>query len=238
MRLLDVGGDKTAAYLPIAAEENPALGVRGVRVSLRRPHLLKTQLRAILRVAPVGQCKIMVPMVSRLSELRAVRAALDEARRELGVTARVDFGVMIETPAAAMIADQLAAECDFLSIGTNDLTQYALAMDRGNPELAAEVDALDPAVLRLIAKTAEGGRAHALSTSVCGGAAGDLVAIPILLGLGVDKLSMTAAAIPEAKALIRTLSGEACRKLAAQALAAPSAEAVRALAETFLNGGA
>ena len=238
VRLLDVGGDKTAAYLPIAAEENPALGVRGVRVSLRRPHLLKTQLRAVLRVAPAGQCKIMVPMVSRLSELRAVRAALDEARSELGVTTRVDFGVMIETPAAVMIADQLAAECDFLSIGTNDLTQYALAMDRGNPELAAEVDALDPAVLRLIAKAAEGGRAHALSTSVCGGAAGDLAAIPILLGLGVDKLSMTTAAIPEAKALIRTLSGEACRKLAAQALVAPSAEAVRALAETFLNGGA
>jgi len=238
VRLLDVGGDKTAAYLPIAAEENPALGIRGVRVSLRRPHLLKTQLRAILRVAPVGQCRIMVPMVSRLSELRAVRAALDEARRDLGVEGRVDFGMMIETPAAVMIADQLAAECDFLSIGTNDLTQYALAMDRGNPELAAEVDALDPAVLRLIAKTTEGGRAHALSTSVCGGAAGDLAAIPILLGLGVDKLSMTSAAIPEAKALIRTLSREACRRLAAQALVAPSAEAVRGLAETFLNGGA
>ena len=238
VRLLDVGGDKTAAYLPIAAEENPALGVRGIRVALRRPHLLKTQLRAILRVQPTGQCRIMAPMVSRLSELRAVRAALDEARRELGVTGRVDLGVMVETPAAAMIADQLAAECDFLSIGTNDLTQYALAMDRGNPELAAELDALDPAVLRLIARAAEGGRAHALSTGVCGGAAGDLAAIPILIGLGVDKLSMAPGAIPEAKALIRTLSGEACRKLAAQALAAPSAEAVRGLAETFLNGGA
>ena len=238
VRLLDVGGDKTAAYLPIAAEENPALGVRGVRVALRRPQLLKTQLRAILRVQPPGQCRIMAPMISRLSELRAVRAALDEARRELGVGGRLDLGVMIETPAAAMIADQLAAECDFLSIGTNDLTQYALAMDRGNPELAAELDALDPAVLRLVRKTVEGGRAHALSTGVCGGAAGDLAAIPILIGLGVDKLSMTASAIPEAKALIRTLSGEACRKLAAQALAAPSAEAARALADTFLNGGA
>jgi len=238
VRLLDVGGDKTAAYLPIAAEDNPALGVRGVRVALRRPHLLRTQLRAILRVAPVGQCRIMAPMVSRLSELRAVRAALDEARRDLGVTGRVDLGVMIETPAAAMIADQLAAECDFLSIGTNDLTQYALAMDRGNPELAAELDALDPAVLRLIARTVEGGLAHTLSTGVCGGAASDLAAIPILIGLGVDKLSMSTAAIPEAKALIRTLSAAACRKLAAQALHQPSAEAVRALSGTFLNGGA
>jgi phosphoenolpyruvate-protein phosphotransferase len=238
VRLLDVGGDKTAAYLPIGPEDNPALGVRGIRVALRRPHLLRTQLRAILRVAPVGQCKIMAPMISRLAELRAVRAALDEARRDLGVTGRVDLGVMIETPAAVMIADQLAAECDFLSIGTNDLAQYALAMDRGNPELAAELDALDPAVLRLIARAVEGGRAHALSTGVCGGAAGDLAAIPILIGLGVDKLSMSTAAIPEAKALIRTLSAEACRKLAAQALNQPSAEAVRALSGTFLNGGA
>jgi phosphoenolpyruvate-protein phosphotransferase len=238
VRLLDVGGDKTAAYLPIAPEANPALGVRGIRVALRRPLLLRTQLRAILRVAPVGQCKIMAPKISRLSELRAVRSALDEARRDLGVTGRVDLGVMIETPAAAMIADQLAAECDFLSIGTNDLTQYALAMDRGNPELAAELDALDPAVLRLIARAVEGGRAHALSIGVCGGAAGDLAAIPILIGLGVDKLSMSTAAIPEAKALIRTLSAEACRKLAAQAVNQSSAEAVRALSGLFLNGGA
>jgi phosphoenolpyruvate-protein phosphotransferase len=237
VRLLDVGGDKTAAYLPIAAEENPALGVRGVRVVLRRPHLLQAQLRAILRVAPLGQCRIMVPMVSRLSELRAVRAAVDEARGALGVTGRVDLGVMIETPAAAMIADQLAAECDFLSIGTNDLTQYALAMDRGNPELAADLDTLDPAVLRLIARTVEGAGAHALSAGVCGAAAGDLAAIPILIGLGVDKLSMAPAAIPEAKALIRGLSPVACRRLAAQALDQGCAEQVRALSEAFLNGG-
>ncbi|MDB5498962.1 MAG: ptsP, partial [Phenylobacterium sp.] len=238
IRLLDIGGDKPVAYLPNTPEDNPALGVRGVRLLLRRPQLLRAQLRAILRVEPRGRCSIMVPMVSRLSELRAVRAALEEARRELGVEGRVDLGVMIETPAAAMTADQLAQEADFLSIGTNDLTQYALAMDRGHPELAGEVDGLDPAVLRLVRRTCEGGASQALPTSVCGGLAGDPAAIPILIGLGVGKLSMAPAAIPEAKALIRTLSAEACRRLAEAALAETSAEAVRALSDAFLNGGA
>lgn len=238
VRLLDVGGDKTAAYLPIAAEENPALGVRGIRVSLRRPQLLQTQLRAILKASDNGQCKIMAPMVASLSELKAVRAALDEARAALGVTGRTDLGVMIETPAAAMIANQLATEADFLSVGTNDLTQYTLAMDRQNPELAAEVDALHPAVLRLIKLTVESGRRHALWTGVCGGLAGDLAAVPILVGLGVSELSMPAAAIAEVKAMARTLSPDACRKLAEQALDQTSPEAVRALANAFLTGDA
>ena len=236
IRLLDVGGDKTASYLPIAPEENPALGVRGVRVLMRRPQVLNAQIRAILRGAP--HAKIMAPMVASLSELRAVRAALDEARRALGRVGRTDLGVMIETPAAAATADLLAAEADFLSIGTNDLSQYALAMDRLNPELASEIDALHPAVLRLIAKTTEGGRKHALWTGVCGGLAADLAAIPILIGLGVTELSMPAAAIPEAKALIRTLSPGSCAALAARALDQPSAEAVRGDSNTFLTGEA
>lgn len=236
IRLLDVGGDKTASYLPVGPEENPALGVRGVRVLMRRPHVLKTQLRAILRGAP--HAKIMAPMVASLSELRTVRAALDEARRELGLVGRTDLGVMIETPAAAATADLLAAESDFLSLGTNDLTQYTLAMDRGNPDLAGEIDALHPAVLRLIAQAAEGGRKHALWTGVCGGLAGDLTALPILIGLGVSELSMPSAAIPEAKALIRTLSPAPCAELARKALDQASAEAVRALSNTFLTGEA
>ena len=238
IRLLDIGGDKPVAYLPETQEENPALGVRGVRLLLRRPQLLRTQLRAILRAAPHARCSILVPMVSRLSELQAVRAALETARGELGAEGRIDLGVMIETPAAAMVADQLAGEADFLSIGTNDLTQYALAMDRGHPELAGEVDGLDPAVLRLIRQACLGGAGQGLATSVCGGMAGDPAAIPILIGLGVGKLSMPAAAIPETKALIRTLSSNACRRLAEAALAAPSAEAVRALGDSFLNGDA
>jgi phosphocarrier protein FPr/phosphocarrier protein len=233
IRTLDVGGDKAAPYLPIPAEENPALGLRGVRVSLWRPHLLKTQIRAILRVRPLGQCKIMVPMIASLDELRAVRAVLDEAKREMGVSERIELGVMIETPAAAVTADLIAAEADFLSIGTNDLTQYVLAMDRGNPELAARIDALHPAVLRMIAQTCAGAAKHHRWVGVCGGAASDLIAVPILLGLGVTELSATAAVVPEVKALVRTLNISACQALAEQALTQTSPEAVRDLCKAF-----
>ncbi|PIB91800.1 phosphoenolpyruvate--protein phosphotransferase [Caulobacter sp. FWC2] len=238
IRTLDVGGDKAAPYLPIPAEENPALGLRGVRVSLWRPHLLKTQLRAILRVRPFGQCKIMVPMIASLDELRAVRAVLEEAKRELGVTDRVELGVMIETPAAAVTADLLAAEADFLSIGTNDLTQYVLAMDRGNPELAARIDALHPAVLRMIDQTCRGAQKHQRWVGVCGGLASEVAATPILLGLGVTELSTTASIAPEVKARVRGLSLEACRDLARQALGQTSPEAVRALVKSHLSIGA
>jgi phosphocarrier protein FPr/phosphocarrier protein len=233
IRTLDVGGDKAAPYLPIPAEENPALGLRGVRVSLWRPHLLKTQLRAILRVQPFGQCKIMVPMIGSLDELRAVRAVLDEAQRELGITERVALGVMIETPAAAVTADLIAAEADFLSIGTNDLTQYVLAMDRGNPELAARIDALHPAVLRMIDLTCRGAEKHGRWVGVCGGLASDLAATAILLGLGVTELSTTASIAPEVKARVRELDLAACRDLARQALNQTSPEAVRDLAKAF-----
>ena len=240
VRTLDVGGDKAAPYLPIPAEENPALGLRGVRVSLWRPHLLKTQLRAILRVQPPkgakgGQCKIMVPMIASLDELRAVRAVLEEAKRELGITDHVELGVMIETPAAAVTADLLAAEADFLSIGTNDLTQYVLAMDRGNPELAARIDALHPAVLRMIAQTCQGAKAHGRWVGVCGGLASDVAATPILLGLGVTELSTTAAIAPEVKARVRALDIAACQDLARQALAQTSPEAVRGLVQAKLG---
>ncbi|TCS13264.1 phosphoenolpyruvate--protein phosphotransferase [Caulobacter sp. BK020] len=233
IRTLDVGGDKAAPYLPIPAEENPALGLRGVRVSLWRPHLLKTQLRAILRVKPLGQCRIMVPMIASLDELRAVRAVLEEAKRELEITERVELGVMIETPAAAVTADLLAAEADFLSVGTNDLTQYVLAMDRGNPELAARIDALHPAVLRMIAQTCAGAAKHHRWVGVCGGLASDLVAVPVLVGLGVTELSATAATVPEVKALVRALNVEACQALARQALDQTSPEAVRDLCKAF-----
>ncbi|MFN4095504.1 MAG: glucose PTS transporter subunit IIA, partial [Sphingomonas sp.] len=157
IRLLDIGGDKPAAYLPFAAEENPALGQRGIRVGLAHPDLLETQLRAILRVQPVGQCRIMLPMVASVAEIVAVRGMVDRLRGELGIAERVEIGVMVETPAAAITADLLAGEADFLSIGTNDLSQYVLAMDRGNPAVAAQVDPLHPAVLRRIAETCRRG---------------------------------------------------------------------------------
>jgi phosphocarrier protein FPr/phosphocarrier protein len=236
IRTLDVGGDKAAPYLPLPFEENPALGVRGVRVSLWRPELLRQQLRAILRVRPLGQCKIMVPMVAELAELRAVRAILDEEKAALGVDAIVELGIMVETPAAAISADILASEADFLSVGTNDLTQYVLAMDRGNPELAARIDAFHPAVLRMIAETCRGARQHGRWVGVCGGLASDPLGAAILIGLGVTELSATVAAIPGVKAQVRTLTLAQCQALAAEALQQTSPQAIRALAATSFAG--
>jgi multiphosphoryl transfer protein len=230
VRLLDIGGDKPAPYLPFPLEENPALGLRGVRVNLWHPELLAVQLRAILQAVPARQCRIMVPMISSLSELRAVRRALDRARAELGIDDPISLGVMVETPSAAITADLLAAEADFLSIGTNDLTQYCLAMDRGNAQLATSFDALHPAVLRLIAATTEGAGAHGRAVSVCGGLASEVLAAPILIGLGVRGLSAAAARIPALKARIGALTLDQCRQLAKNSLAASSAADVRGLA--------
>ncbi len=226
IRTLDIGADKPAPYLALPRDENPALGVRGVRVSLAWPQLLRAQLRAMLRVRPAPQ--IMLPMVSSLSELRAVRAVLLELAAEFSVSAP-KLGVMIETPAAAITADLIAAEADFLSIGTNDLAQYALAMDRTNPQLAAQVDAMHPAVLRLVREAAAGGAKHRRPVSVCGGLASDLAAAPILIGLGVTELSASPAVVPELKAAIRALTMTQCRELAARALDQTSAAEVRAL---------
>ena len=233
VRLLDIGGDKPAPYLPIAAEENPALGLRGIRVGLAHPEMLDAQLRAILAVRPAGQCRIMVPMIASLAELRAVRTALDAAAAATGHTDPVALGIMIETPAAAVTADLLASEADFLSIGTNDLTQYALAMDRGNPAVASDLDGLHPAVLRLIARTCEGGAVHGKWTGVCGGLASDPLAVPILIGLGVTELSSAPALVPEIKALVATLTIDACRAHAAAAMTCISAADVRTLARSF-----
>ncbi|SFO29047.1 phosphoenolpyruvate--protein phosphotransferase [Sphingomonas sp. OK281] len=233
VRLLDIGGDKPAPYLPIAAEENPALGLRGIRVGLAHPEMLDAQLRAILAVRPAGQCRIMVPMIASLAELRAVRAALDAAAAATGHTDPIALGIMIETPAAAVTADLLASEADFLSIGTNDLTQYALAMDRGNPAVASDLDGLHPAVLRLIARTCEGGAVHGKWTGVCGGLASDPLAVPILIGLGVTELSSAPALVPEIKALVATLTIDACRAHAAAAMNCISAADVRTLAREF-----
>ena len=229
VRTLDIGGDKPAAYLPFPVEENPALGLRGVRVSLKWPDLLAVQLRAILRSVPAAQCHIMVPMIASVAELRQVRAVLDAVRGELGIAEKIALGVMVETPAAAMTADILAAEADFLSIGTNDLTQYCLAMDRGNAALAPQFDALHPAVLRLIAATTKGADQHGRRTGVCGGLASDLAAAPILIGLGVRSLSSTASQIADLKTVIGTLTLDQCQRLAAKALAATSAADVREL---------
>jgi phosphoenolpyruvate-protein phosphotransferase len=236
IRTLDIGGDKPIPYLPLPHEDNPALGLRGVRTSLWRPDLLRIQLRAILRVRPAGQCRILLPMITDPGEIRAVRLMLDDLRREEGYREPIALGAMIETPASAVMADRIAREADFLSVGTNDLTQYTLAMDRGHPELAARLDALHPAVLRLIARTVEAAKVYGRTVAVCGGLASDPVAVPVLIGLGVHELSMVPAVIPQLKALIATLSVDDCTALATQALERETAEAVRALTLTTVSG--
>jgi len=228
IRTLDVGGDKPLSYLPIAKEENPFLGERGVRVGLNRPEVLRTQLRAVLRAASSGKLLVMFPMVAMLTEWRAAKAMFDEERTKLGADP-IPVGIMVEIPATAMMAEQFAREADFFSVGTNDLTQYTLAMDRGHPKLAPQVDALNPAVLQLIALAVKGAQQHDRWVGVCGGIAGDPQAVPILIGLGVKELSVSVPAIPAIKAQIRTLSLADCKKLAQKALTLDTSAAVREL---------
>ncbi|HNW43725.1 MAG TPA: phosphoenolpyruvate--protein phosphotransferase, partial [Elusimicrobiales bacterium] len=212
IRTLDVGGDKQAPYLDLPKEENPFLGERGIRVSLDRPELLRTQARAILRAAAAGDVRIMFPMITGIEEYRAARAIVLAEARQLGL-APVPVGIMIEVPAAAVLAEVFAREADFFSIGTNDLTQYTLAMDRGHPKLAGKADALHPAVLRLISMVAEAAHTHGKHVAVCGGLAGDPLGFPLLLGLGVTELSVSAPAVPAVKAAVRALKLEDCRAL-------------------------
>ena len=229
IRTLDAGADKPIAYLPQAREDNPALGVRGIRVSLRNPELLATQLEAMLRIRPLASCRVMLPMVNEPGEVERVRELMNAAAARLGVDAPPALGVMVETPAAALSAAQICEVADFVSIGTNDLTQYTLAMDRTHPELASELDGLHPAVLQLIAATTLAARSRGRHVAVCGGLASDPLAVPVLLGLGVLELSVVPGLIPRIKAQIRTLTHADCRALAEQALALGSAPQVRAL---------
>jgi phosphocarrier protein FPr/phosphocarrier protein len=235
IRTLDIGADKNVPYVAMGHEDNPALGLRGIRLSFARPDLLVTQLNAIVAATPPGQCRIMLPMITEVEELRQVRLLLDGAARAAGVTERISLGAMIETPAAAILADSIAAEADFLSIGTNDLTQYALAADRGNAAVSARTDALHPAVLRLIRRAAEGASEHGRWLGVCGGLASDALAAPVLIGLGVTELSVAPAVVPAIKATVRQLRLDACRDLAARACAAASAQQVRAIAAEALE---
>lgn len=228
VRTLDVGGDKPLPYLPIPSEENPFLGQRGVRVCLNRPDIFRPQIRAILRASVYAKVHIMFPMVTTVVELRACKQMVREEEAKLGL-GPVPVGVMIEVPAAALCAHLLAQEADFFSIGTNDLTQYTLAMDRGHPQLAARIDGLAPSVLRLIKMTVEAAKAHGRWVGVCGGTAGEPQAIPILLGLGVDELSVSLPLVPAVKARVREYSLAECQELARRALEMEEASQVRAL---------
>ncbi|POZ62154.1 phosphoenolpyruvate--protein phosphotransferase [Chromobacterium alticapitis] len=226
VRTLDVGGDKPLSYLPLPKEDNPFLGLRGIRVSLDRPDLLRTQLRAILQAAPLTRLHIMFPMVASLEELRAARAILAEEQAAAGVT-DVKVGIMVEVPSAAVLAARFAPEVDFFSIGTNDLTQYVLAMDRGHPQLAKQADALHPAVLAMIALTCEGARAYGKWVGVCGGLASDERAAPLLVGMGVQELSASTPAVASVKATLARWSLAECQQLAQEVLALSTATDVR-----------
>jgi len=210
LRLLDIGGDKPLSFLTAAHEVNPFLGVRGIRLLFQNPEFFRSHLRAVLRLSADYQIRILVPMVTERSELVQLKKLCRELHEEL-VKEKLPhqwpapIGAMIETPAAAILADQLAAECDFLSFGTNDLTQYVLCAERGNPALNMYSDALHPAVLRICQPAIDASRARKISVSVCGEIASDQEAVPVLLGLGLRELSVTAASVPNIKALVRQL---------------------------------
>lgn len=228
IRTLDIGGDKPLPYITVPPEANPFLGERGIRLCLNRPELLRQQLRAILRAAEFGPLRIMFPMIADLAEWREARAMVADIQKEMGAPA-VEVGIMIEVPSAALMADVFAREVDFFSIGTNDLTQYTLAMDRMHPSLAGKSDGLHPAVLRLIARTVEAAHANGKWVGVCGELGADAQAVPILVGLGVDELSVSVPAIPSVKAQIRGLTLTDAQAIAAKALACDTAPAVREL---------
>ena len=232
IRTLDLGGDKLSHVLHYLPETNPFLGWRAIRLSLSLPDLFRVQLRAILRASAVGNVKIMFPLVSTIEELRQAKTQLAQVREELR-TEGIPFdencpvGVMIEVPSAAILADQLAREADFFSIGTNDLIQYTLAVDRGNENVAYLFDPFNPAVLRLIKRVIDEGHAHHIPVTVCGEMAGDPYASLLLLGLGIDGLSMTPRSLPDIKGIIRTVSFKTAQKIAQEVLAFDSNEAIR-----------
>jgi len=234
VRTLDAGADKPLPALPMPPEANPFLGVRGIRLGLARRDVLATQLRAILRVAAHYPLKAMLPMVATLDEIEAARATLEQARADTGIDAPLEFGIMVEVPAAALTAARLAEHVDFFSLGTNDLTQYTMAAERGDERLAPLLTGPQPAVLRLVKATVEAATARGRWVGVCGELAGDPAAAVLLAGLGVTELSMAPALVPEAKAALRGVELEQARAAALAALEVDSAAAARALGAGLL----
>jgi phosphoenolpyruvate-protein phosphotransferase/dihydroxyacetone kinase phosphotransfer subunit len=234
VRTLDVGADKPLPALPMDPEDNPFLGVRGIRLSLERPELLATQLRAILRVAAEHPVKVMFPMVATVAEVREAFALLDEARVQTGVDAPLESGIMVEVPAAALLSERLGRHVDFFSIGTNDLTQYTMAAERGNARVASLLAGPQPSVLRLVRETVRGADAHGRWVGVCGELAGDPPAALLFAGLGVRELSMAPRLVPEVKAALRSVRLDDAREAAERALAAEHADEARRLAEALL----
>src|SRR5256714_320684 len=236
LRTLDVGADKPLPALPQPSEANPALGVRGLRLQLlRRPDLLADQVRAALRVAAKHPLRLMFPMVSTLDEVRQAKAILAQAVSDINAVGtngpRMPVGIMVEVPAAAIGADLLAREVDFFSLGTNDLTQYLFAADRTHPELGPLADSLHPAVLRMIDQVVKAAHRHRRWVGVCGEMASDVWAVPLLVGLGVDELSVHPPMVARVKATVRQLNAADCEKVVAAALELESGDSVRRLLE-------
>jgi phosphotransferase system enzyme I (PtsI) len=234
LRTLDIGGDKKLPYLDLPHEMNPFLGLRAIRLCLARPELFRPQLRAALRAGAGRNLKVMFPMVATVAEVQAAREILEECRAELLaegqlIAEEMEVGIMVEIPAAAVMADHLAAEVDFFSIGTNDLSQYTLAADRTNAQVAPLATGFHPAVLRLVHDVIVAGHMQGKWVGLCGELAGEPLAIPILLGLGLDEFSMNPPAIPLAKQIIRALTLDAMREVAQAALELDSSHAVQAL---------
>jgi len=241
IRTLDLGADKLAAYRgSTCVEANPVLGLRSLRLSLRDPSLFRPQLRAILRASALGDVRVLFPLVSTLTELRQARAVLDEVSAELraeghAIRENLQVGIMVEVPAAALMADRLAKEVDFFSIGTNDLIQYTLAVDRANEAVAGLYSAADPSVLRLIAMVVEAARDSGIELTVCGAMGGEPLYTMLLLGLGLRQLSMPPHQLPEIRRVIRGIHLETAQAVAAEALRLESAQAVASLLEKELR---
>ncbi|EKT55697.1 phosphoenolpyruvate-protein phosphotransferase PtsI [Providencia sneebia] len=240
VRTMDIGGDKDLPYMNLPKEENPFLGWRAIRICLDRKEILHSQLRAILRASSFGKLRIMFPMIISVEEIRELKAELELLKEQLRQESKafdetIEVGVMVETPAAAVIAHHLAKEVDFFSIGTNDLTQYTLAVDRGNELISHLYNPMSPAVLNLIKQVIDASHAEGKWTGMCGELAGDERATLLLLGMGLDEFSMSAISIPRIKKLIRNANFADTQALAKQALAQPTADELMKLVDTFIQ---
>ena len=237
IRTLDIGGDKDLKYMKLPKEENPFLGYRAIRIYLDNVDLFKVQLRAILRASSYGNVAIMLPMISSIEELRKSKEIIEEVKQELKeknikFNENIEVGIMIEIPSSAVMADEFAKECDFFSIGTNDLIQYTIAVERGNEKLANLYSHFNPAVIRLIKSAIDGAHKNGILCGMCGEAAGDVKFIPLLVGLGLDEFSMNANKILKARKLITDLSFEECKELTNKVLELESTEGVKRILDT------
>ncbi|MEJ5075574.1 phosphoenolpyruvate-protein phosphotransferase PtsI [Erwinia sp. MYb535] len=240
VRTMDIGGDKDLPYMNLPKEDNPFLGWRAIRIAMDRPEILHAQLRAILRASAFGKLRIMFPMIIAVEEVRFLKAELETLKAQLREEGKafdesIEVGIMVETPASAVIAHHLAKEVDFFSIGTNDLTQYTLAVDRGNDLISHLYNPMSPSVLTLIKQVIDASHAEGKWTGMCGELAGDERATLLLLGMGLDEFSMSAISIPRIKKIIRNTNFEDAKALAEQALAQPTADELMNLVNKFIE---